>query len=339
MNDRELIVQHLAGQHLTVPADALTAAGDLCGIQSQFYPQALHALRIRGGTGETAGLVKSWTLRGTLHLFPERDLPLFLHAGRTPFLRPCDTLAGDGVVSEARKAYFADCVRERLSDGPALREALKAVCRTHGMTPEEEDHLFNAWGGLPRALCEAGEICHAAEDGKVFRRCPDFVPMERDAARRELLRRYFAHYGPARLRDAAHFFGTSQRALTPLLPDLPLREDSWRGEAVFSLDGVQCPDAIPEVLFLAGFDPLLLGYDRREDPLLPEGYRTRVYRPGGMILSSVLLRGRIAAVWKRTGRKLTVTAFAPLSASDKAAVEEEARPLFPGLREVSFPEG
>ena len=38
MNDRELIVQHLAGQHLTVPADALTAAGDLCGIQSQFYP-------------------------------------------------------------------------------------------------------------------------------------------------------------------------------------------------------------------------------------------------------------------------------------------------------------
>ena len=124
MNDRELIVQHLAGQHLTVPADALTAAGDLCGIQSQFYPQALHALRIRGGTGETAGLVKSWTLRGTLHLFPERDLPLFLHAGRTPFLRPCDTLAGDGVVSEARKAYFADCVRERLSDGPALRETL-----------------------------------------------------------------------------------------------------------------------------------------------------------------------------------------------------------------------
>ena len=99
MTDRELIARRLAGQHLTAPTDTLTAAGDLCGIQSQFYPQALHALRLRGGTGETEGLVKSWTLRGTLHLFPERDLPLFLHAGRTPFLRPCDTLAGDEVVS------------------------------------------------------------------------------------------------------------------------------------------------------------------------------------------------------------------------------------------------
>ena len=299
MTDRELIARRLAGQHLTAPTDALTAAGDLCGIQSQFYPQALHALRLRGGAGETEGLVKSWTLRGTLHLFPERDLPLFLHAGRTPFLRPCDTLAGDEVISEVRKAYFADCVLDRLSAGPALREELKAGCRAAGMTPEEEAHLFNAWGGLPRALCEAGKICHAAQDGKVFRRCPDFAPLERDAARRELMRRYFAYYGPARLRDAAHFFGASQRALTPLLPDLPLREETWRGEA----------------------------------------YRTRVYRPGGMLLSSVLLRGRIAAVWKRTGRSLAVTAFAPLSAADRAAVESEARRLFPELRTVTFPEG
>ena len=339
MTDRELIARRLAGQHLTAPTDTLTAAGDLCGVQSQFYPQALHALRLRGGAGETEGLVKSWTLRGTLHLFPERDLPLFLHAGRTPFLRPRDTLAGDEVVSEARKAYFADRVLERLSAGPALREELKAVCRAAGMTPEEEAHLFDAWGGLPRALCEAGKVCHAAQDGKVFRRCPDFVPLERDTARRELLCRYFAHYGPARLQDAAHFFGASQRALTPLLPDLPLREETWRGEAVFSLDAPQPSDAIPEVLLLAGFDPLLLGYDKREDPLLPEAYRTRVYRPGGMLLSSVLLRGRIAAVWKRTGRTLTVTAFAPLSATDKTAIEAEACRLFPELRTVSFPEG
>lgn len=339
MTDRELIAQRLAGQHLTIPADDLTAAGDLCGVQTQLYRHALHALRIRGGTGETAGLVKSWTLRGTLHLFPERDLPLFLHAGRMPFLRPRDTLAGDEVVSEARKAYFADCVLDRLSEGPALREELKAACRAAGMTPEEEAHLFDAWGGLPRALCEAGEICHAAQDGKVFRRCPDFVPLERDAARRELLRRYFAHYGPARLRDVAHFFGASQRALTSLLPDLPLREETWRGEAVFSLDAPKIPDTVPEVLLLAGFDPLLLGYDKREDPLLPEAYRTRVYRPGGMLLSSVLLRGRIAAVWKRTGRALAVTAFAPLSAADKAAIEADARRLFPELRTVTFPEG
>lgn len=338
MTDRELIARRLAGQHLTAPADGLTAAAGLCGVQAQFYPQALHALRIRGGTGETAGLVKSWTLRGTLHLFPERDLPLFLHRGRTPFLRPCDTLAGDEVLSEARKAYFADCILQRLSEGPALREELKAACRSAGMTPEEEAHLFDAWGGLPRALCEAGRICHAAGEGKVFRRCPDFVPLERDAARRELLRRYFAHYGPARLRDAAHFFGTSQRTLAPLLRELPWREETWRGETVFSLPGPDAPAALPEVILLSAFDPLLLGYDKRQDPLLPEPCRARAYRPGGMILPAVLLRGTLAAVWKRTGQTLTVSAFAPLSPGDRAAVETEARRLFSTLRTVAFPD-
>ena len=338
MTDRELIARRLAGQHLTAPTDAVTAAGDLCGIQTQFYPQALHALGIRGGAG-AAGLVKSWTLRGTLHLFPERDLPLFLHAGRTPFLRPCDTLAGDKAVGGERKAFFAEVVLARLSGGPASREALKEACRAAGMTPEEEAHLFDAWGGLLRALCEAGKVCHAAQDGKVFRRCPDFVPMERDAARRELLRRYFAHYGPARLRDAAHFFGVSQRELAPYLWELPLRAETWRGETVYSLEGASLSGHLPQVLLPAHFDPLLLGYDKREDPLVPPEHRSRVYRPGGMILPVVLLRGRAAAVWKRTGQTFTVAAFAPLSPGDRAAVETEARRLFPALRELRFPEG
>ena len=156
MTDRELIARRLAGQHLTAPTDTLTAAGDLCGIQSQFYPQALHALRLRGGTGETEGLVKSWTLRGTLHLFPERDLPLFLHAGRTPFLRPCDTLAGDEVVSEVRKAYFADCVLERLSAGPALREELKAA-KAQTETARGQLHLAQEEAEKARKLAAASQ--------------------------------------------------------------------------------------------------------------------------------------------------------------------------------------
>ena len=72
----------------------------------------------------------------------------------------------------------------RLSAGPALREERKAACLSAGRTPEEEGHLFDGWGSLPRALCEAGRICPAA-DGKVFRRCPGFLPMEENAARRD----------------------------------------------------------------------------------------------------------------------------------------------------------
>ena len=64
----------LRAQYLTENAEAIRVAGDLCGIQSQYAANALHALRIRSESIDMKGLVKSWTLRGTLHLFPEKDL-------------------------------------------------------------------------------------------------------------------------------------------------------------------------------------------------------------------------------------------------------------------------
>ena len=61
--------------------------------------------------------------------------------------------------NEIAHLSFVDCELRhcdlsglRLVDGSLHRTNLFG-CRAAGMTPEEEDHLFNAWGGLPRALC------------------------------------------------------------------------------------------------------------------------------------------------------------------------------------------
>ena len=70
----------LYGQHLTNLADQKLVCRDLNGIQAQFLSAALHALDIRtAGPVESDKLVKSWTIRGTVHLFDPADLPLFLH--------------------------------------------------------------------------------------------------------------------------------------------------------------------------------------------------------------------------------------------------------------------
>ncbi len=70
-------------QHLTDSADKITVVKDLCGIQSQFMSNALHALKIRCTEydPETVrdGIVKNWTIRGTIHIFAEDDLPLFIY--------------------------------------------------------------------------------------------------------------------------------------------------------------------------------------------------------------------------------------------------------------------
>lgn len=76
----DLLLRRLQAQQLLSPGD--NPAGDLCGLQAQFLKNAVHALRIRTAHFSTEDLVKTWTLRGTVHLLPERDLPLYIrHCG------------------------------------------------------------------------------------------------------------------------------------------------------------------------------------------------------------------------------------------------------------------
>ncbi len=87
MELEELMLRQLTNQHLLEPVHYLDAVKDLCGMQAQFLSCACHALKIRSddfSEGKTAGLVKSWTNRGTMHIFAQSDLSLFLHKGRKP---------------------------------------------------------------------------------------------------------------------------------------------------------------------------------------------------------------------------------------------------------------
>ena len=77
---KELIRCRLGGQHLlTQRASNAEIAADLCGAQAQILRNALFTLQSRTGSSDFSGLLKTWTLRGTLHLIPESDLPLYVH--------------------------------------------------------------------------------------------------------------------------------------------------------------------------------------------------------------------------------------------------------------------
>ena len=106
MTVEEIKLHRMWGQHLLVPADTQTVVKDLCGVQAQFLSHALHGLSIRTEKLNTDGLVKSWTNRGTMHLFSVDDLPLFLHEGRSRFLRPVDTMDSDAYMDANRKALY-----------------------------------------------------------------------------------------------------------------------------------------------------------------------------------------------------------------------------------------
>lgn len=232
MERNELVLLRLSNQYLLRTGERMEVLRAMNGFQAQFLSNALHAMRLRCAAYDTAhaadSLVKSWTLRGTMHIFAEDDLPLFLHTG-------CRYRSRDWTVpsfwnqrpnwalTPKRQAYFSDLIIDALAQGPMTREALKARCRAAGMTQAEEGSIFHPWGGGIRELCERGFLCGTVSEEKAFRLCPAFTPMEEQDALLEQTRRYFTNYGPASIRDAAYYFGSSQAEIKKRLARLPVK--------------------------------------------------------------------------------------------------------------------
>lgn len=340
MTRQELQQRQLAGQYLTRPGALTDVAGGLCGLQAQFLSNALHALLIRSGADrpqvpETM-LVKSWTLRGTVHIFPLADLPLYLNPdtyhSRDWTLPDFWNSRPDWALTPRRQDYFSQLILEALGSGPRSREQLKALCRAAGMTEAEEGSLFHPWGGGIRQLCQRGFVHYAVQEEKLLCLTPPVTPLPREAAQRELARRYFTHYGPATLHDAMYFFRAPARQVKGWLAQLPLAEAVYQGRSYFYIDGATEAPPIPRCIFLAGFDPLLLGYEKKESLYLPPEQLRRVFSLAGIVSPTVLLRGEIAAKWQKKGTTLQVQPFRALQPEERADLQQEAERLWPQHR-------
>ena len=127
MTETELKIRQLTNQYLITPADKQTVLRDLNGVQAQFMSNALHSMKIRctDYSPETAadGAVKNWTIRGTVHVFAESDLPLFKHCdnGRT-YRRnewhSChNRFTGEVMLTPERQKYLSDVILAFLAEG------------------------------------------------------------------------------------------------------------------------------------------------------------------------------------------------------------------------------
>ena len=340
MTLEEIMIRRLANQHLIEKSDCKTVLHDLCGVQAQFLSNAMHVLKIRCRDFDRLdpdSIIKSWTLRGTMHIFAEDDLPLFLHEGRSHYLRPSDTLDEDEFIGRERKAYFAGLIINSVADGLDERESLREICRQNGMTEREELSVFNPWGGTIRALCECGKLCHKPQEKKAFRICPEFEPMDAEPARQELLRRYFSNFGPATIRDAAYFFGWTQAQIKSMLTLLPVEKTQCEGRTYYYIEnGRNHPSQMPDCIFLAGFDQLLLGYRKEDNPFLPAEHLRGIFSLAGIVNPALLLRGRIVGKWKLKGSSLTIDLFEDISENDLKIIKEHANCLWGNVKRIDI---
>jgi len=347
MTRDEIKLRRLSAQYLTRKTEIQTAVRGLCGFQAQFLTNALHSIHLRcfddKEGGIPTGLCKNWTVRGTVHVFSEDDLGLFVRSdgGRNyrsldfsgyTFWNRRDTWS----LTPARQRYFSEVILDALTIGPMTRESLKALCRYHGMDDGEEQSMFDPWGGGIRELCERGFMHYTVTEEKTFCLTPLYTPMEDDTAELELARRYFTHYGPASIHDCQYFFHATAAQVKGWLAHLPVQSDACDGITYFWIDdGQTFSTDLPECLFLAGFDALMLGYEKKESLFLPPEYLRGIFNLAGIVMPAVLVDGRVVGRWKIKNRKCAVTLFED-TAQIRKAVSDGAQQMWHELRTLTL---
>lgn len=337
--------QRLDARSLTDVADIVRC---IAAVQAQDSVAELLAVRVRA-EGVTANdveearakkrsVVRTWAMRGTLHLLPSEDVRWILRLiGPTmvrKFRRRHQELGLTPQVYDRAMEVMTQALGEH---GALTRRQIAERWAEHGLPSEGQ--------GVPHLLCRAsleGLICFGQTvGGQATHVLPDsWLDDGYDVADpgAELARRYVSAYAPTTPEDYGAWSGLpvkEVRSAFDAIADELLKVDvegtpMWMPRTHAGLLDEAMSDEGPAIKMLGGFDPYLLGYRTRDLGVEPELLK-QVHPGGGIIRPIILADGRAVATWarKRSGRKLTITVnpFESLSAEVRAGIDGEVEDI------------
>ena len=338
-------------RHLLDPIGRLPVAdvvGRLCGVQTQVASSAELAIRVRRETsrqGEVdralkdGRLIKTWAMRGTLHLLRPEDAGAFLSlmaAGRS-WERP-SWQRYFGVTPKQMEA-LRQAARVALEGGPLTRDELvTAVVARRGLRHVGEA-LRSGWGTLLKPLAWHGDLCFGPSEGSrvTFMRPEDASSRWRglpdpDEAAAAAIAAYFRAYGPATIDAfgnwlAGGYFG--KRRLRTWFSALEQRlvEVDVDGERAYvlaeDLDELVATSATTAVRLLPGFDQYVLGPGTGDGRVVPTSRRAAVSRQSGWISPVVVVGGVVCGTWALDRNQVTVAWFKEAGRPPRKALRAE----------------
>ena len=331
------------------PADIV---GAMCGAHAQVLSAAELSigLRIAGITRAEIrdalwiehSLIKTFGPRGTVHLLPARDLPIWTGAlSAMPHNRNVD--ATSGLLTPDQVEAIVEAIAVVLEQAElTIDELTEAIVERTGAWAG--DLVMPAFQGMwPRwrmALATAatrGALCFGPNRGRNVtytnprRWLPGFQPADRQTALAGIVRRYLHAYGPATPQQFAQWLGAPRRMAAELFDSLSgeLQQVELDGAVAWSLAGdTAAPSAPPHgVRLLPYFDAYTVGCHPRES-LFPGRAAERALAGGQAGNFPVLLiDGTVAGVWhqRRSGRKIEITVepLDPLTGVQRRALDDQ----------------
>ncbi|HYN87541.1 MAG TPA: winged helix DNA-binding domain-containing protein, partial [Ardenticatenaceae bacterium] len=255
-------------------------------------------------------LVKTWAMRGTLHLLPASEFPLAVGALSTlSHFRRGRWLKYHGVTLDELEAIL-EGVRTILGDTGMTREQLADALVARTRNAPLRELLLSGWGALLKPAAFQGSLCFGPNQGQnvTFVRPDRWIGpwelVEPEVALAEIARRFLAVYGPATVDEFARWWGFEPSRARKIFRVLDgeiemVSVEGWEAWALAaSLEPMQTLQASHTVRLLPHFDPYVIAVARHSQFLRPEAHKGRIYRPQGWISPVVLVDGRIAGVWE-----------------------------------------
>jgi hypothetical protein len=333
--------------HRAPAGDLVKVTGAICGAQAQLMSAAelqvgvrvdCRATDVRDALWKDRTLVKTWLMRGTLHLIPAADLGLYTSAMRARWIKTRNSWLKFFRLSEPELIEVIAAIGEALDGHPRTREEL--ITRVGaGRSEHVLAGLRSGWGGMLKPVARSGLLCFGPSRGQsvTFVRPERWIAgwrqLDPDEALVEVARRYLRAYGPATKQDFTRWWGSwsgvGNAAWAGLAQELvPVSIEGTRADVLESdLEAVTRQPLAAPVQLLPAFDPYLMGHATRHH-LFEAAHASKVSRTAGWISAVVLVDGQVAGTWtheivKETLR-LTFAPFRRLSSKTTAEVRRKA---------------
>lgn len=312
-----LRASRLAHQLLTPPAKRPTASvvQRMLAAQGQDFRAVCWAIGLRAGVSagevyaefDRGAIVRSWPMRGTLHVVGASDLRWMLRLTAPRQLQGAKKRHADLGLDAAVFERAAAIATEVLAGGRALDRAEFSSCLQHaGIDTAGQRGYHFIWH-----LAMTGKVVWGPMRGdeQLLVLSEEWLPKtdEQDLSREHLLgrflERYLAGHAPATLDDFAWWAGITKTdagiglaVARPRLAEIPFDGERFWMPAD-DADAGSRPS--PAVSLLPGFDEYLLGYRDRSRVLAAEHTAAVIPGGNGVFQPLLVVRGEVVGTWRR----------------------------------------
>ncbi|MGN8551435.1 UNVERIFIED_CONTAM: winged helix DNA-binding domain-containing protein [Microbacterium sp. SLM126] len=309
--------ERLRSHRLSAPAATVAqAASHMLATQGQEFWGGRWAIaaRTRGRTTvrdvdasfDRGEIVRSWTMRGTIHVIPARDLAWVLSITGERQARQAAAVRRAEAIDDDELARAEALTRAALAGGNRLtRKELFAVLEAGGVSTAHQRgyHLLVALS-LRVVVCQGPVVPRDAGPTR-----EQYIVLAEewvaDAASpadplAEFFVRYIASHGPAGARDFAWWsglpLGVSRAAAEQASDRLTVVGDDPEPQYVLAPAPRRSP-AAPDVVALPPFEEYYLSYVDRTVPCAPEFLRAIGPSMNGIVRPIIVARGEAIGVW------------------------------------------